>query len=289
MIHKAIHARTLSNCLGLASLTSALFLGGCLSGSEPKDDISHAGHDHSAGIVADPGELSGPIQTPDGSLPISELDASRLKEAKSVPIDPTLIEISQQLPKAAAVSCNIDFNQKNSLIIIPDTAKFTFATNPWYIQGCGDGWVHVKENETARYGAAWGSNYAHYHLGYTRGEFCITGAGKAGIKTAGVCNAINPANEARDVGSHTGSQWIRVYTYKSGVPEMTFSLKELTVKGTTGITLWFRKTTGEWRFWSRLAPGTWNLSEAASIKEILIRGGDGDLPYFFDNLKVSVP
>ena len=41
--------------------------------------------------------------------------------------------------------------------------------------------------------------------------------------------------------------------------------------------------------WNRIAPGWWDVSEAASIKEILIRGADGLTPYFFDDLLVSVP
>ena len=278
-----------SDFLGVGCLGTAMLLAGCLSGTNPKEDVEQTGHDHGTGVSANPNGQDATVRTPEASRPLSDAAALALNEKAAAPVDPALLDFASALPKSSAASCNIDFNQRLSLIIIPDTAKFTFATNPWYIQGCGDGWVHVKENETARYGAAWGSNYGHYHLGYTRGEFCITGAGKAGIKSGGVCTAVNPANEPRDVGTHLGSQWLRVYTYKSGVPEMTYSLKELRVKGTTAITLWFRKTTGEWRVWNRLPPGVWNLSEAASIKEILIRGADGEQPYFFDDLKVSVP
>ena len=59
---------------------------------------------------------------------------------------------------------------------------------------------------------------------------------------------------------------------------MVFSLKEIKVKAGAGITLYFHKSTGEWMVWNRLPPGWWNLSEAASITEILIRGADGVRP-----------
>lgn len=275
--------------LGVGSLAAAMVLAGCLSGTDPKDEGSHSGHDERRGSSADPGILDGPIQTPEASQPLQDGHTIALQEVSGEPQEPAFLNLAQALPKSAASTCNIDFNQRMSLIIIPDTARFTFATNPWYIQGCGDGWVHVMENGTARYGASWGSNYQHYHLGYTRGEFCLASSGRPGIKSGSSCLAVNPANEPRDVGSHAGSQWIRVYTYKSGTPEMTFSLKEIKVKNTAGITLWFRKSTGEWRHWSRIAPGWWNLSEASSIKEILIRGADGSAPYFLDDIVVSVP
>jgi hypothetical protein len=60
--------------------------------------------------------------------------------------------------QSAASTCNIGFNDPSSLLIIPDMAKNTCATFPFYIQGCGNGWVHVTENDRARYGKAWGSN-----------------------------------------------------------------------------------------------------------------------------------
>ncbi len=175
------------------------------------------------------------------------------------------------------------------MLIIPDNAKFTFATFPFYIQQCGAGWVHVTENDPARYGKAWGSNYRHYHLLYERGQLCFISATQPGILSGSTCVAVDPLHEPRFVGSHSGDQWIRVYTYNQGLPEMVFSLKEIKVKASAGITLYFHRSTGEWRVWNLLPPGWWNLSEAASITEILIRGADGVMPYFFDDILVSVP
>jgi hypothetical protein len=226
---------------------------------------------------------------PEAHQSVSEAELKSFEKAPAEALDPKMLEFGRALPQAATSTCNIGFNDSSSLLIIPDNAKFTFATWPFYIQQCGDGWVHVQENDRARYGPAWGSDYKHYHLLYERGEFCITPGGQPGIKSGSSCVQVDPVREARLVGSHHGDQWIRVYTYNQGRPEMDFSLKEIKVKAGAGIALYFRKSTGEWRVWNRLPPGWWNLSEAASIKEILIRGADGMGPYFFDDMLVSVP
>ena len=190
---------------------------------------------------------------------------------------------------SAASTCNIGFNDPSSLLIIPNMAKDMFAAFPFYIQGCGNGWVHVTENDRARYGKAWGSNYGHYHLAYERGAYCLTSNWQSGIMSGSNCVAVvDPQHERRYFGSHWGDQWIRVYTYNEGQPEMVFSLKEIKVKD-GDITLYFHRSTGQWMVWNRLPPGWWNLSEAASIKEILIRGADVSVPYHFDDIVVSVP
>jgi hypothetical protein len=196
----------------------------------------------------------------------------------------------QSASSAAAASCSIAFADYIGLLILPDQAEHTFASAPFYIQGCGSGWVHVKENDPARYGAAWGSSYGHYHLMYERGTYCITGGGDAGVRIGGVCVKVTPENEPRYLGTHTGTQWLRIYVYKSGVAEMTFDLKSIRVLPSQAIKLYFRTTGGAWYHWSSLGVGTWNLAPyAGSIREVLIRGaGTSPSPYFIDNIGVAV-
>jgi len=266
---------------------------GCIKGTAPNETRPSAG----AAAHVDTPELRAFLATrtdrerrsPEGHESVSEAQLKSLERSPAAPLDPRMLEFGSALPKSAAFTCNIGLNDSSSLLIIPDQAKFTFASFPFYIQQCGDGWVHVKENDRGRYGQAWGSDYGHYHLVYERGEFCLTPGGQSGIMSGSSCVAVNPLHEPRFVGSHQGDQWIRAYTYSRGLPEMLFSLKEIKVKAGAGIRLYFRRSTGEWRVWNRLPPGWWNLSEAANIKEILIRGADGGTPYFFDDMLVSVP
>lgn len=188
-------------------------------------------------------------------------------------------------------TCTVGFADYIGLLIIPQKAGHTFATNPYYIQGCGTGWVHVKENDVARYGSSWGSGYNHYHLMYEKGGFCVPSGGSYGYHNGSTCvNVLDPATEPRYLASHHGTQWIRIYVYRSGVPEMTFDFKSIRVKGTQGIKLYFRKTDGSWWHWNNLGPGTWNVAPyAAGIREILIRASGGSSSsYSFDNVVVGV-
>lgn len=192
-------------------------------------------------------------------------------------------------------TCTIDFADYIGLLILPDRAGYTFASNPFYIQGCGSGWVHVKENDVARYGANWGSAYGHYHLMYEKGSYCLPAGANYGYQMnfwfGSFCVPVaDPAVEPRYLASHHGSQWIRVYAYKSGVSEMTFDFRSIRVKGTQGIKLYFRKANGSWLHWNDLGPGTWNTAPyAAGIREILIRAsGNSPNSYSIDDIVVAV-
>jgi hypothetical protein len=224
-------------------------------------------------------------------LPAPPAEAARLAVAAAE--DPPAMDggLKTQSTAFAATSCSIAFADYIGLLILPDRAGHTFASSPYYIQGCGSGWVHVKENDVARYGSSWGSSYNHYHLMYEKGAYCITGNGGWGYLSGNSCIAIaDPALEPRYLASHYGNQWIRIYVYKSGVPEMTFDFKSIRVKGTQGIKLWFRKADGSWWYWSNLGPGTWNVAPyAAGIREILIRASNNSTSsYSFDDVVVGV-
>jgi hypothetical protein len=126
---------------------------------------------------------------------------------------------------------------------------------------------------------------------YEKGPYCIPAGGSYGYSSGGSCvNVPDPATEPRYLASHHGSQWVRIYVYKSGVAEMTFDFKSIKVKGPQGIKLYFRKANGSWLHWNNLGTGTWNVAPyAAGIKEILIRAsGNSASSYSFDNIKVGV-
>lgn len=190
-----------------------------------------------------------------------------------------------------ASSCTIGFADYIGLLILPDRAGYTFASSPFYIEGCGSGWVHVKENDVARYGASWGSSYNHYHLMYEKGPYCFPSGGNYGYQSGNSCVKVtDPATEPRYLASHHGTQWIRVYVYKSGVAEMTFDFKSIRVKGAQGIKLYFRKADGSWWHWNDLGTGTWNVAPyAAGIREILFRASNNSASSFsVDNIGVAV-
>ena len=179
----------------------------------------------------------------------------------------------------------VDFNDELALTIIPDQAKYTFATAPFYIQSVGNAWVHVKENNGAGYNPAFTSDYKHYHLSY---PFCIRPDGQAGKTVGSNCVAVDPVKEPRNVDTHDGSQWIKIYAYDRDRPERVFDL--LQIKVTNGpLQLWFKKKSGGWQYWPSLGQGTWNLSPyCTDITQVLI-SGSGNSTIGFDDVKVNMP
>ncbi|MCI0437215.1 MAG: hypothetical protein L0271_26795 [Gemmatimonadetes bacterium] len=226
-------------------------------------------------------------------VPVSAAEQLLLAAPRVDDVPPRIegLTSASTLAQTSASTCTIAFDDYIALLIIPQQAGHTFATSPWYIEGCGSGWVHVKENDVARYGSSWGSSYNHYHLMYEKGPYCIPSGGSYGYHNGFSCVKVTtPATEPRYLASHHGSQWVRIYVYKSGVAEMTYDFKSIRVKGSQGIKLYFRKANGSWWHWNNLGPGTWNVAPyAAGIREILIRASGGSASsYSFDNVTVGV-
>ena len=191
--------------------------------------------------------------------------------------------------RIASTTDFVDFNDEMALTIIPDYAASTFATAPFYIQQVGSAWVHVKENNSGNYKAAFMSNYGHYHLSYQNFVPCITSNGQFGKPSGGGCASINPVKEPRVLDTHDGYQWIKIYAYDYDSPSRIFDL--LGIKVTKGpIQLWFKKSNGTWYHWSSIGVGTWNLSAySTSIKEVLIGSTGNNGSIGFDNVKVTMP
>jgi len=189
--------------------------------------------------------------------------------------------------RTASATDYVDFNDQMALTIIPDQAKYTFATSPFYIQQVGTAWIHVKENNGANYNANFRSNYGHYHLSYENFVPCFQNGG-VGKPSGNNCIPVNPVLEPRRLDTHYGNEWIKIYAYDYDSPQRVFDL--LSIKVTNGpIQLWFKKNGGGWWYWSSLGTGTWNTSAySTGITEVLI-SGTGTQSIGFDNVQVRVP
>jgi hypothetical protein len=187
--------------------------------------------------------------------------------------------------KLYGATCTIAFRDQTALTILPDNARFTFATPPWYIEGCGGGWFHLLENST-RYQEAFRSSYGHYHLGWD--GFCLVpSSGKPGKMNGGTCVEVDPVRQDRFVNPHQPDEWLRGYVYKRGVPELSFDLLEIRVRNAP-VQVWVRKTAGNWLTYN-LAVGYWALQQADDIREILISGQRGSGIWEIDDVKIRVP
>jgi hypothetical protein len=186
----------------------------------------------------------------------------------------------------AGVTDYVDFDDQMALQIVPEQAKHTFATWPFYIQQVGNGWIHVKENDGAGYNANFRSQIGHYHLSYQNFVPCVTN-GTFGKPSGNNCLAINPVLEPRTLDTHVGNQWIKIYAYDYNNSQRVFDL--LGLKVTNGpIQLWFKKQ-GVWYHWSSLGTNTWNTSAySTGITEVLI-AGTGTTSIGIDNVKVNMP
>jgi hypothetical protein len=285
------HEKTARRSAVWLAAAVALGLIGCNELAEPPHQETPDVHDH----TPEPDE-PGPVVVLDAEAPrpatAAEVAALAVARAdlEPPPVPAAGPSIQSSASSAMAATCTIGFADYIGLLILPNQAGNTFALPPYYIQGCGSGWVHVKENDVARYGPSWGSGYGHYHLGYEVGGYCNPGGGY-GVWIGNTCVRLNdPAAHPRELYSHLGDEWIRIYVYKSGVSEMTFDLRRITVNPTRPIRLWFRKASGAWYVWNNLGVGTWNLAQYSSgIREVLIRGaGNSALPYGFDDVVVRV-
>lgn len=282
--------RAPSHLASILALSIGALLAGCTPDSLPEGSSEATPGDRS---------LSNIPAFPLGEDAVESRMAATAEPALRIPpqtsaLDLAVPDLGARAPvvaKQASGDCVVGFHNQTALLILPDQAKFTFASNPWYIEPCGLGWVRVMENPSSRYGEAWGSDYGHYHLGYQRGAFCITGGGQPGIMSGSSCVAIaDPTLENRVLGSHSPDHWIRLYVYEQGPRDMTFSIKGIRVKEGADIQLWFRQVDGDWRVWRRLGPNKWGLPGASGIREVLISGAAGaTAPFFIDDIVVSVP
>lgn len=199
------------------------------------------------------------------------------------------MELSNARTSAFGVSDYVDFNDQMALTILPDNAKNTFAVWPYYIQQVGNAWVHVKENNETRYNSNFRSNYQHYHLGYENFNPCFQSNGQFGKPSGSNCVNFNPIYEPRELHTHAGDHWIKIYAYDYNVDSRVFDLLQIKVLDKP-IQLWFKKENGGWYYWSSLGKNTWNLSNyCKSITEVLISSADGISSVSIDNVKVKVP
>jgi hypothetical protein len=184
----------------------------------------------------------------------------------------------------------VDFNDPNALLLVPDYAKYTFASAPFYIQAVDNVWFHVKENNSTNYNPDFTSNYGHYHLGYQTFLPIFNGSNGSVWKFVNgqpVLVLVQPLQEPRTLSSHWGDQWIKIYAYDYDSNHIPFEFWGIKVIDGP-IQVWMQKLDGSWSKWSSLGEATWSFDYARDVKQILISGVDSN-SFTFDNIKVKMP
>ncbi len=257
-------------------------------------DKGHNVHDLQHGYLStiDSADMVEPKALPNNpraaTKEVSEMLQLLKGQETTIPDLPLEFRSNQRDIAGAGNTCDIRFMDEVALLILPDHAANTFALSPFYIEGCGKGWLHLIENSN-RYQDFYRSNYQHYHLGWN--GFCYNfGTGKPGVQTGGSCIEIDPKKQDRFVNPHTNKEWLRAYVYKSGDPELPFDLLRMRVRN-RGIRMWVRKSAGNWLHYV-ISVGYWTITQADDIREILISGQPGapigDI-WEIDDLRIRVP
>jgi len=182
----------------------------------------------------------------------------------------------------------VNFDDPNALSLIPDYAKFSVASAPFYIQAVENVWFHVKENNGNGYNPDFTSNYGHYHLGYqTFSPIINWNNGSVWKFINGQLFLVQPLAEPRTLSSHWGNQWIKIYAYDYNSDHIPFEFWGIKVISGP-IEVWMQKLDGSWSKWASLGEATWSFDYARNVKQILISGVGPD-SFTIDNIKVKMP
>jgi hypothetical protein len=228
---------------------------------------------------------------------LAEMVFPEPEEASSPIIDDRLInEAARIFPAANNDNGNartqafdfVNFDDPNALSLIPDYAKFSVASAPFYIQPVENVWFHVKENNGNGYNPDFTSNYGHYHLGYqTFSPIINWNNGSVWKFINGQLFLVQPLSEPRTLSSHWGNQWIKIYAYDYNSDHIPFEFWGIKVISGP-IEVWMQKLDGSWSKWSSLGEATWSFDYARNVKQILISGVGPD-SFTIDNIKVKMP
>jgi hypothetical protein len=193
--------------------------------------------------------------------------------------------------------CNIGFDNEFALRWNYAQARGTFAQhtglgvdgepevcNPdthiacWtYRERCGSrGYVNVEEAPIGKYN--------HFHLMFEDGSLtCFADPGDGygagyGRPGSGSCVPADWKNEPRFAAGHKPDHFMIIWVEDrvSHTPR-SFDVASIRIRGPVDGEVWFRKTDGSWWYWSRLAPGRWNLSAWAwDITALYVRASAGE-------------
>jgi len=235
------------------------------------------------------------VSVPTGDLP--EMDFPEPEEANSPIIDGMQVnEVARIFPGSNSAKGNartqgfdfVDFDDPIGLYCIPDQAKFTFATSPYYIQKVGDVWFNVMENNGQGYNPNFTSHYNHYHLTY-QNFVPIYSNGAVWRVINGQPILVQPVLEPRTLSSMAGleRQWIKIYAYDSNSANIPFEFWGIKVINGP-IQIYMQKLDGSWSKWSSIGEATWSFDYARDVRQILISSVDGD-SFTIDNIKVKMP
>ncbi|GKS59694.1 hypothetical protein YTPLAS18_32210 [Nitrospira sp.] len=276
-------------------LVLAVMLSGCASVEHPKSMTLMAGPDRSIRPVDQAGTI---LATPALSAPPNPVAAIRLESERPY-VPPASVLKAPERPTASS-NCVVDFSDHDALALLPDAAKTTFASVPWWFQAC-NGLLHAVVRPIGE---------DHYHLGYENPHVTVCevtpGVFDYGILGGdGTCTAIDPTQEPRSLYPHLGQRTTHIYVW-DGSRKQPFRLDSIRVEGSVPIRLCYKPwqdTSGPWETsqpdgttepgiwfcWSSLSTGNWDLSAWTNFTtEVKIRASDNVGIYEIDDIQLGL-
>lgn len=185
------------------------------------------------------------------------------------------------IPNGTRRTCDVDFDNAFSLLLLPNTAVDTFAQDPFWIEPC---WYAIA----VRVGS---TNYNHFHASYENFDPCVNlGNGTYGKPDGnGNCGPIlDPHLEPRYLSTHAGNHVIRVWASDHGQP-VPFDLHGLTVTGAPqGVQVQYRTAYSTW-ITTTVGAGSSQLGLKAVVEVRLENLGPGSMNIHELRASVYVP
>lgn len=196
---------------------------------------------------------------------ISREALAKSLDAKELEL-PTTVDQASEGRIEASVS-TIGFDDEDACLWTPDICESGVATWPGYLELISDG---------NAWGYCWLSNGPNTSF--------IPHNGDGGYYVTGYAFEA-PEHEA--IAIH-GKQWF-AYKMKRGNTHVNFDLTGIKVGGNHPITLYFKDSNNNWKYWSSLSPGSKNFgTHASNIKEFHLSSASGKASDYWtiDNIKV---
>jgi hypothetical protein len=185
------------------------------------------------------------------------------------------------LAKSAALpTCTVDFNNVNSLALIPSQANATIALSPFYTHPC-NGFFSAKTNPI--------NSGAGYRLIPENPDYCSGPAPYIGYKSGASCIGLTEGKlwprKAANLGSNTA---VRLYVQNSSNIARNFDLQAIYINSGVAEIVANRPGIGWWVWYPLNAGSRWTWPAGTAVSEIQVHSHGQTDPVQFDNVEIGI-
>lgn len=185
------------------------------------------------------------------------------------------------LAKAAALAtCIVDFNNVNSLALLPNQANSTIAFSPFYKHPCnGVFWAYTNPINSG----------AGYRLIPENPNYCSGPAPCIGYKSGASCIGLTEGRfwprKAANLGGNTA---VRLYVKNSANVPKNFDMQAIYINSGVAEIVAYRPGIGWWVWYPLTAGGRWTWPAGTAVTEIQVYSHGQTDPVQFDNVEIGI-